>query len=105
MMLLIEIVVGVLAVVAVAAVILGARSDDREASAKLDMLCADYEKVSNENAVLAEALRNIAHLGESGNQTQAPSAAIAREALGRVGRATVRADRYDVTPQPWRRFA
>lgn len=97
-----EIVVGVVVVLWLSAVFVAARADDREASAKLDLLADDYVKASDENAIMTEALTDIYNLGQSGNQTQAPSAAIAQQALARVGKTTVRKDRDDVTPQPGR---
>lgn len=100
-----ELVVGALIVITVAAVILAGMADEREASAKLDWLATMFGKLQDENIVMKEALQVITHLGESGNQTQAPSAAIAQQALPRVEKAPIRADRYDVTPQPGRRFA
>lgn len=88
---------GALIVITVAAVILAGMADDREASAKLDLLCAEFVKARDENIVLAEALRQIA----SGHLLEREAVAEAQKALRRTGR-TVRKDRDDITPQPGR---
>lgn len=96
-MLIAEIAVGLAVIVVVSAIFLAARSDDREASAKLDMLADELEEARNKNNLMVQALKKIA----SGELLEREAMQIAQEALARVGRAK-RADRGDVTSQPGR---